>query len=143
LVHGERKARILYVKRGPRGRGIPGASRSTHERVKRISTFGIKGLGRRSHADDDQKILPDLEKGEIGLQSAPTVAKDTTLSARIPARVHAEEPCVTKRYVAIRVATARFWIFHRFEKGNTEDIGIKDRRGPHPPPPPREAGHTG
>src|SRR5215468_223701 len=43
-----------------------------------VSTFGRDGVVDLK-LDDDQEILPDLETGEIGIQSAPVVARDTII----------------------------------------------------------------
>jgi quinoprotein glucose dehydrogenase len=45
---------------------------------QRVASFGDNGAVDMK-ADDDQKILPDLTTGEIGWQSAPTVAGDEVL----------------------------------------------------------------
>src|SRR6202790_2645931 len=44
----------------------------------RIPSFGNKGAIDLK-LNDDQEILPDLTTGEIGIQSAPVVAKDTVI----------------------------------------------------------------
>src|SRR2546430_1899486 len=44
----------------------------------RVPSFGENGLVDLK-LNDDQDILPDLETGEIGIQSAPVVAKDTVI----------------------------------------------------------------
>src|SRR5438270_762805 len=44
----------------------------------RIPSFGENGLVDLK-LNDDQDIFPDLETGEIGIQSAPVVAKDTVI----------------------------------------------------------------
>jgi len=65
-------ARILYV--------TPGYSLIALDAKtgQRISSFGDDGAVDLK-ADDDQKISPDLTTGEIGWQSAPTVAGDLVL----------------------------------------------------------------
>ena len=44
----------------------------------RVAAFGNKGAIDLKQ-DDDQEILPDLTTGEIGIQSAPVVAKNTVI----------------------------------------------------------------
>jgi len=44
----------------------------------RVGAFGDKGEVDLKR-NDDQEILPDLATGEIGIQSAPVVAKDTVI----------------------------------------------------------------
>src|SRR5260370_27132264 len=44
----------------------------------RVASFGNKGAIDLKQ-DDDQEILPDLTTGEIGIQSAPVVAKNTII----------------------------------------------------------------
>lgn len=65
-------ARILYVTPGYQ---LIELDARTGQRVAAFGDHGAVDL----KADDDQKILPDLTTGEIGWQSAPTVAGDTVL----------------------------------------------------------------
>src|SRR6202790_1563641 len=65
-------ARILYVTPGYQLIALDAKS------GQRVSTFGNNGAVDLK-ADDDQKIEPDLTTGEIGWQSAPTVAGDLIL----------------------------------------------------------------
>jgi quinoprotein glucose dehydrogenase len=65
-------ARILYVTPGYQLIELDAKS------GERIASFGDRGAVDLK-ADDDQKILPDLTTGEIGWQSAPTVAGDVVL----------------------------------------------------------------
>jgi quinoprotein glucose dehydrogenase len=65
-------ARILYVTPGYQ---LIALDAKTGQRIAGFGDHGAVDL----KADDDQKILPDLTTGEIGWQSAPTVAGDTVL----------------------------------------------------------------
>ena len=65
-------ARIFYVTPGYQ---LVALDAKTGQRVANFGTNGAVDL----KADDDQKILPDLTTGEIGWQSAPTVAGDVVL----------------------------------------------------------------
>jgi quinoprotein glucose dehydrogenase len=65
-------ARILYVTPGYQLIALDAGS------GQKIAGFGDHGSVDLK-ADDDQKILPDLTTGEIGWQSAPTVAGDVVL----------------------------------------------------------------
>jgi quinoprotein glucose dehydrogenase len=65
-------ARILYVTPGYQ---LIALDAKTGQRVAGFGTNGAVDL----KADDNQKILPDLTTGEIGWQSAPTVAGDIVL----------------------------------------------------------------
>src|SRR6204780_1871132 len=95
-VHGEHEgARGTAAPRQLSGRGLAYWSDGKDARVlyvtpgyflialdartgQRISTFGDNGAVDLKQ-DDDQKIEPDLTTGEIGWQSAPTVAGDEVL----------------------------------------------------------------
>jgi quinoprotein glucose dehydrogenase len=95
-VHGEREgARGAAAPRQLSGRGLAYWSDGKDARIlyvtpgfrlieldaktgQRVSGFGDGGAVDMK-ADDDQKILPDLTTGEIGWQSAPTVAGDIVL----------------------------------------------------------------
>jgi quinoprotein glucose dehydrogenase len=65
-------ARILYVTPGYQLIELDAKS------GQRVTSFGDQGAVDLK-ADDDQKILPDLTTGEIGWQSAPTIAGDVVL----------------------------------------------------------------
>ena len=67
-----RDARIFYVTPGYQ---LIALDAKTGTRVQSFGTNGAVDL----KADDDQKIQPDLTTGEIGWQSAPTVAGDVVL----------------------------------------------------------------
>src|SRR5205085_12535254 len=64
--------RILYVTPGFR---LICLDAKTGQRVPSFGENGVVDLKRH----DDQEIFPDLETGEIGMQSAPVVAKDTVM----------------------------------------------------------------
>ena len=69
--------------------------------------------------DDDQTILPDLTTGEIGLQSAPIVAKDTVIiGAAFREGMTPKSMRNNKGYVrGFDVRTGkRLWIFHTIPK---------------------------
>ena len=67
-----KEARILYVTPGYQ---LIALDAKTGMRIPSFGTNGAVDL----KADDDQKIEPDLTTGEIGWQSAPTVAGDVVL----------------------------------------------------------------
>jgi quinoprotein glucose dehydrogenase len=67
-----RDARILYVTPGFQ---LIALDARTGQRIASFGDHGAVDL----KADDDQKIMPDLTTGEIGWQSAPTVAGDVVL----------------------------------------------------------------
>jgi quinoprotein glucose dehydrogenase len=95
-VHGEHEgARGAAAPRQLSGRGLSYWSDGSEERIlyvtpgfklieldaktgQRVDSFGDHGAVDMK-ADDDQKIEPDLTTGEIGWQSAPTVAGDMIL----------------------------------------------------------------
>ncbi len=95
-VHGEKEgARGAAAPRQLSGRGLSYWTDGTDARIlyvtpgfqlicldaktgQRVASFGNNGAIDMK-ADDDQKILPDLTTGEIGWQSAPTVAGDEVL----------------------------------------------------------------
>ena len=100
--------RILYVTPGYRlialdaRTGIP------------IPTFG-KGGAVDLKLEDDQTIFPDLTTGEIGIQSAPVVAKDTIIiGAAFKEGMTPKSYRNNKGYVrGFDVRTGkRLWIFH-------------------------------
>src|SRR5690242_20544343 len=95
-VHGEREGeRGAAAPRQLSGRGLAYWSDGKEERIfyvtpgfrligldaktgVRVPSFGENGLVDLK-LNGDQDILPDLETGEIGIQSAPVVAKDTVI----------------------------------------------------------------
>src|SRR5882757_4359679 len=83
-----------------------------------VPTFG-KGGAVDLKLDDDQTIMPDLTTGEIGLQSAPIVAKDTILiGAAFREGMTPKSMRNNKGYVrGFDVRTGkRLWIFHTIPK---------------------------
>jgi quinoprotein glucose dehydrogenase len=79
-----------------------------------IPSFGKNGAVDLK-LDDDQTILPDLTTGEIGLQSAPVVAKDTIIiGAAFREGMTPKSMRNNKGYVrGFDVKTGkRLWIFH-------------------------------
>jgi len=79
-----------------------------------VTSFGKNGAVDLK-ADDDQAILPDLTTGEIGLQSAPVVAKDTVIiGAAFREGMTPKSMRNNKGYVrGFDVRTGkRLWIFH-------------------------------
>src|SRR5580698_8592042 len=79
-----------------------------------VSSFGKSGVVDLK-LDDDQTIMPDLTTGEIGIQSAPTVAKDTILvGAAFREGMTPKSMRNNKGYVrGFDVKTGkRLWIFH-------------------------------
>src|SRR5256885_543151 len=152
-IHGEREG-----KRGgsaPRqlsGRGLAYWSDGREERIfyvtpgfrlicleaktgVRIPSFGENGLVDLK-LNDDQDILPDLETGGIGFQSAPVVAKDTVIiGAAFREGMTPKSMRNNKGYVrGFDVRTGkRLWIFHTIPKkgefgydtwmDGTEDVG--------------------
>src|ERR1051326_6561546 len=131
-VHGEREGeRGANAPRQLSGRGLAYWSDGKEERIfyvtpgyrlialnakngARIPTFG-KGGEVDLKLDIDQTIMPDLTTGEIGLQSAPTVAKDTILigaafrEGMTPKTMHNNKGYV--RGFDVRTGK-RLWIFH-------------------------------
>ena len=103
-----KQERILYVTPGYRlialdaKTGVP------------IPTFG-KGGSVDLKLEDDQTIFPDLTTGEIGIQSAPVVAKDTIIigaafkEGMTPKSFHNNKGYV--RGFDVRTGK-RLWIFH-------------------------------
>ncbi len=80
-----KEARILYVTPGYQLIALDAKT------GMRISSFGNNGAVDLK-ADDNQKISPDLTTGEIGWQSAPTVAGDVVLVGfGLPRRLHADK----------------------------------------------------
>ena len=83
-----------------------------------ISTFGTGGVVDLK-LDDDQTIFPDLTTGEIGIQSAPVVAKDTVMvGAAFREGMTPKSMRNNKGYVrGFDVRTGkRLWIFHTIPK---------------------------
>ncbi len=85
-------------------------------------TFGKNGVVDLK-LDDDQTIQPDLTTGEIGLQSAPVVAKDTVIiGAAFREGMTPKSMRNNKGYVrGFDVRTGkRMWIFHTIPTKNEE-----------------------
>jgi quinoprotein glucose dehydrogenase len=84
----------------------------------RVPAFGNNGEVDLK-LDDDQEILPDLITGEIGIQSAPVVAKDTVIvGAAFREGMTPKSMRNNKGYVrGFDVRTGkRLWIFHTIPK---------------------------
>ena len=100
--------RILYVTPGFR---LICLDAKTGQRVPSFGENGVVDLKRH----DDQEIFPDLETGEIGMQSAPVVAKDTVMvGAAFREGMTPKSMRNNKGYVrGFDVRTGRrLWIFH-------------------------------
>src|SRR6185369_3876888 len=131
-VHGEREgARGAAAPRQLSGRGLAYWTDGKVERILYVTpgyrlieldaktgaivpTFG-KGGAVDLKLEDDQTIMPDLTTGEIGLQSAPVVAKDTVLiGAAFREGMTPRTMRNNKGYVrGFDVRTGkRLWIFH-------------------------------
>jgi quinoprotein glucose dehydrogenase len=83
-----------------------------------VATFG-NGGALDLKLDDDQTIFPDLTTGEIGIQSAPVVAKDTVIvGAAFREGMTPKSMKNNKGYVrGFDVRTGkRLWIFHTIPK---------------------------
>jgi quinoprotein glucose dehydrogenase len=101
-----------------------------------VPTFGKAGVVDLK-LEDDQTILPDLTTGEIGLQSAPVVAKDTVIiGASFREGMTPKTMRNNKGYVrGFDVKTGkRLWIFHTIpikgEEGyNTWEDGSAEYTG--------------
>ncbi len=101
-----------------------------------VGSFGKNGVVDLK-LDDDQTIMPDLTTGEIGLQSAPIVAKDTILiGAAFREGMTPKSMRNNKGYVrGFDVRTGkRLWIFHTIPLKNepgydTWDKGSADYTG--------------
>ena len=103
-----KQERILYVTPGYR---LVCLDAKTGQLVASFGKNGIVDL----KLDDDQTILPDLTTGEIGLQSAPVVAKDTIIiGAAFREGMTPKSMRNNKGYVrGFDVKTGkRLWIFH-------------------------------
>jgi len=125
-----KQERILYVTPGYR---LICLDAKTGQIVPSFGKTGVVDL----KLDDDQTILPDLTTGEIGLQSAPVVAKDTIIiGAAFREGMTPKSMRNNKGYVrGFDVKTGkRLWIFHTiplkneagydsWEKGSAEYTG--------------------
>jgi quinoprotein glucose dehydrogenase len=103
-----KEARILYVTPGYRLIALDAKTGAL------VPTFGDKGAVDLK-LNDDQTILPDLTTGEIGLQSAPVVAKDVILiGAAFREGMTPRSMRNNKGYVRGFDARTgkRLWIFH-------------------------------
>ena len=131
-VHGEHEgARGAAAPRQLSGRGLAYWSDGKEERILYVTpgyrlialdaktgapvpSFG-KGGAVDLKLDDDQTFLPDITTGEIGLQSAPVVAKDTVIiGAAFREGMTPKSMRNNKGYVrGFDVRTGkRLWIFH-------------------------------
>jgi len=107
-----KEERILYVTPGYR---LIALNAKTGQRVAAFGQGGAVDL----KLDIDQKIEPDIETGEIGLQSAPVVAKDVVLiGAAFREGMTPKSIRNNKGYVrAFDVRTGkRLWTFHTIPK---------------------------
>src|SRR5690349_23710931 len=131
-VHGEHEgARGAAAPRQLSGRGLAYWSDGKQERILYVTPgYRLIALDAKTGAlipsfgrggavdlklDDDQTIQPDLTTGEIGLQSAPVVAKDTILvGAAFREGMTPKSMRNNKGYVrGFDVRTGkRLWIFH-------------------------------
>ena len=131
-VHGEHEgARGAAAPRQLSGRGVAYWSDGKEERILYVTPgyrlialdaktgAPVKTFGENGAVDlklnDDQKIEPDLTTGEIGLQSAPVVAKDTVIvGASFREGMTPKSMRNNKGYVrGFDVRTGkRLWIFH-------------------------------
>ncbi len=139
-VHGEHEGeRGAAAPRQLSGRGLAYWSDGTEERILYVTPGFrlvclnaktgalVKGFGKDGvvdlKLDDDQTIQPDLTTGEIGLQSAPVVAKDTVLvGAAFREGMTPKSMRNNKGYVrGFDVRTGkRMWIFHTIPMKNEE-----------------------
>jgi quinoprotein glucose dehydrogenase len=139
-IHGEHEgARGAAAPRQLSGRGVAYWSDGKEERIlyttpgfrlialdaktgAPISSFGKGGVVDLK-LDDDQTIAPDLTTGEIGIQSAPVIAKDTVIiGAAFREGMTPKSMRNNKGYVrGFDVRTGkRLWIFHTIPmKGET------------------------
>ncbi len=153
-VHGEHEgARGAAAPRQLSGRGLAYWTDGKAERILYVTpgyrlieldaktgalapTFGKAGVVDLK-LEDDQTILPDLTTGEIGLQSAPVVAKDTVIiGASFREGMTPKTMRNNKGYVrGFDVKTGkRLWIFHTIpikgEEGyNTWENGSAEYTG--------------
>src|SRR5215831_9546970 len=135
-VHGEREgARGAAAPRQLSGRGLAWWTDGKEERILYVTpgyrlialdaktgalipSFG-KGGAVDLKLEDDQTILPDLTTGEIGIQSAPVVAKDTVIvGAAFREGMTPKSMRNNKGYArGFDVRTGkRLWIFHTIPK---------------------------
>jgi quinoprotein glucose dehydrogenase len=135
-IHGEHEgARGAAAPRQLSGRGLAYWSDGKEERIfyvtpgyrliclnaktgMRVAGFGTDGTVDLK-LDDDQTIFPDLTTGEIGIQSAPVVARDTVIvGAAFREGMTPKSMRNNKGYVrAFDVRTGkRLWIFHTIPK---------------------------
>jgi quinoprotein glucose dehydrogenase len=109
---GKNDARIFYTTPGYRLIALDAKTGAI------IPSFG-KGGAVDLKLEDDQTILPDLVTGEIGIQSAPVVAKDTIIvGAAFREGMTPKSMRNNKGYVrGFDVHTGqRLWIFHTIPK---------------------------
>jgi len=107
-----KEERILYVTPGYR---LVCLNAKTGVPVASFGNGGVLDL----KLDDDQTIFPDLTTGEIGIQSAPVVAKDTVIvGAAFREGMTPKSMRNNKGYVrGFDVRTGRrLWIFHTIPK---------------------------
>ena len=107
-----KEARVFYVTPGYR---LVCLNAKTGTLVPAFGKDGIVDL----KLDDDQTIFPDLTTGEIGIQSAPVVAKDTVIvGAAFREGMTPRSMRNNKGYVrGFDVRTGkRLWIFHTIPK---------------------------
>ncbi len=107
-----REERILYYTPGYR---LVALDAKTGQRIPTFGKDGIVDL----KLEDDQEIWPDLTTGEIGIQSAPVIAKDTVLvGAAFREGFTPKSMRNNKGYVrGFDVRTGkRLWIFHTIPK---------------------------
>src|SRR5579864_9132003 len=135
-IHGEHEgARGGAAPRQLSGRGLAYWSDGKEERILYVTPgyqlicldaktgMRVPGFGNQGAVDlkmnDDQEILPDLITGEIGIQSAPVVAKDTVIvGAAFREGMTPKSMRNNKGYVrGFDVRTGkRLWIFHTIPK---------------------------
>src|SRR5216684_2041816 len=135
-IHGEHEgARGGAAPRQLSGRGLAYWSDGKEERILYVTPgyqlicldaktgMRVPGFGNKGAVDlklnDDQEILPDLTTGEIGIQSAPVVAKDTVIvGAAFREGMTPKSMRNNKGYVrGFDVRTGkRLWIFHTIPK---------------------------
>jgi quinoprotein glucose dehydrogenase len=135
-IHGEHEgARGGAAPRQLSGRGLAYWSDGKEERILYVTPgyqlicldaktgLRVPGFGDKGAVDlklnDDQEIFPDLTTGEIGIQSAPVVAKDTVIvGAAFREGMTPKSMRNNKGYVrGFDVRTGkRLWIFHTIPK---------------------------
>ena len=121
-----KEERILYVTPGYRLIALDAKTGAL------VPAFGEKGVVDLK-LNDDQTILPDLTTGEIGLQSAPVVAKDVILigaafrEGMTPATMRNNKGYV--RGFDVRTGK-RLWIFHTIpDEGRARLRDLGERLG--------------